>query len=127
MVLEMSRLKNRRGAMRLGDVYINKNCAEVIQIDSFATRINSFLNLEVDDDMVIVVRHLTESCGVVGFAPSFNSYGTKEEIEALYELFIPQEQLKNYKTLKEVLTIAQEKKGSQGGEEDENMGPDLCI
>lgn len=78
--------------MQLGDVYKHKINKDIIQIDSFATRITSISNT----DMIIVCANISNCGGEWGYLPSFNSYGTQEEIEGLYELFISAEDLKKY-------------------------------
>lgn len=41
-------------------------------------------------------RQLEEHGGVIGSLPSFNGYGSQEEIEKEYELLVPQEKLSEY-------------------------------
>ena len=61
--------------MKLNDIYKHKEFPHYVQIDSFASHIS------YGKDMLIIVRDLHSdgsSC------PSFNKYGTAEEIENYY-------------------------------------------
>ena len=60
------------------DIWKHKESNRLIQIESFAT------NIKTGSDMVIVFNNLNRQ----GYNPSFNGYGTKEEIESEYDLFI---------------------------------------
>ena len=74
--------------MKLNDIYINKETNEIIQIESFATRMNSM------KDMFIIFNRIEKHNEFeIGSSPSFNGYGTKEEIEQEYELLVSQEDL----------------------------------
>ena len=64
--------------MKLMDIWKHKESNRLIQIESFAT------NIKTGSDMVIVFNNLNRQ----GYNPSFNGYGTKEEIESEYDLFI---------------------------------------
>ena len=79
--------------MKLGDIYINKENKSIIQIDSFATHM-----ARPGRDVVIVVFRQIEKHNQfeIGSCPSFNGYGSQEEIESEYELLVPQEKVKNY-------------------------------
>lgn len=88
--------------MKLGDIYVNKNTKELIQIDSFASHMGRLW--EDTKHSIIVFRYL-EKGDVIGSMPSFNGYGTSEEIEAEYELLVPQEKLKEYNDWDEVFAL----------------------
>ena len=77
--------------MTLGDVYINKHDKSIIQIDSFA-----WVMGDITKGHVVVFRQLEKHGSVVGSMPSFNGYGLRKEIEAEYELLIPQDKLREY-------------------------------
>lgn len=88
--------------MKLGDIYINKENKSLIQIDSFASHMGDFLK-----EHVIIFRQLLEEHGdLIGSIPSFNGYGSKEEIESEYELLVPQEKLKEYDDWNEIFELA---------------------
>ena len=93
--------------MKLGDIYVNKDTKELIQIDSFASHMGNFW----DDtkDSIIVFRQLEKHGGVIGSIPSFNGYDTSEEIEKEYDLLISQEKLNEYNSLEEVFKMAESK------------------
>ena len=89
--------------MKLGDIYIKKdNKEEIIQIDSFATRMGKL----AENSLIIFVK--IEKCGndIVTF-PSFDGYGTIEEIESEYDLLISQEDLDKYNTWDKVFELAE--------------------
>lgn len=88
--------------MKLGDIYVNKNTKELIQIDSFASHMG---RLWEDTKHSIIVFRCLEKGDVIGSMPSFNGYGTSEEIEAEYELLVPQEKLKEYNDWDEVFAL----------------------
>lgn len=77
--------------MKLGDIYINKENKSIIQIDSYASPMGDFLK-----GHIVVFRQLEKYGDVIGSMPSFNGYGSKEEIESEYELLISQEKLNKY-------------------------------
>jgi len=85
--------------MQLGDIYKHKKNKDIIQINSFATRISSVSNT----DMIVVCANISNCGGEWGYLPSFNSYGTQEEIEELYDLFVPAEDLKNYESWEDMI------------------------
>lgn len=87
--------------MKLGDIYINKENKSLIQIDSFASHMGDFLK-----GHVIIFRQLEEHGDLFGSIPSFNGYGSKEEIESEYELLVPQEKLKEYDDWNEIFELA---------------------
>ena len=88
----------------LGDIYINKDNKSLIQIDSFASHMGDFLK-----GHVIVFRQLEKHGDVIGSMPSFNGYGSKEEIESEYELLISQEELNKYGSWNEIFELAKTK------------------
>lgn len=96
-----------RKEMKLGDVYRHKECGNLIKIESFATHINENLN---PFNVVIVFANLEKLGGAYGYAPSFNGYGTKEEIEEQYELLVAQEDLNKYSSWEEVFELAEKQK-----------------
>ena len=61
--------------MKIGDIYKNKENNSIIQIDSFATPMGRFC----EEKTIIVFRKIENE---IGSCPSFNGYGTQEEIEA---------------------------------------------
>ena len=87
--------------MKLGDIYKHKTNNNLIQIDSFASHIN-------DDNpfkTIIVFNHISNSMGMYGHCPSFNEYGSQQEIEEQYELLVPQEDLKKYNSFDEIFEL----------------------
>lgn len=87
--------------MTLGDIYINKENKSIIQIDSFASPMGDFLK-----GHIVVFRQLEKYGDVIGSMPSFNGYGSQEEIESEYELLVPQEKLKEYDGWNEIFELA---------------------
>lgn len=86
--------------MKLYDIYKNKKDNSLIQIDSYATHMNG---IKV---MVVVFKNIEKhSESEIGSSPSFNGYGTSEEIESEYELLVPQEELKKYKTWNNIFKL----------------------
>lgn len=90
--------------MTLGDIYINKENKSIIQIDSYASPMGNFL-----EGYIVVFRQLEEHGDLIGSIPSFNGYGSKEEIESKYELLVPQEKLKEYDDWNEIFELAKTK------------------
>lgn len=43
----------------------------------------------------------------IGSVPSFNGYGSQEEIESEYELLVPQEKVKNYSDWNEIFDMVE--------------------
>lgn len=43
----------------------------------------------------------------IGSVPSFNGYGSREEIESEYELLVPQGKLKNYSDWNEIFDMVE--------------------
>lgn len=90
--------------MKLFDIYKHKKTNELIQIDSFANRMNIF-----DGELMIVFRNIEyHGDGEYGSCATNNGYGTSEEIEKEYELFIKQEDLKKYNSYKEIYDLLKE-------------------
>lgn len=88
--------------MKLGDVYRHKGSDSIIQIDSFATRMGKI----GEGDSIIVFRQIEKHNEFeIGSCPSFNGYGTQEEIEKEYELLITQEKLSEYQNWNEILKL----------------------
>lgn len=85
--------------MKLGDIYVHKTEGNIIQIDSFASHIKEFNPFKT----IIVFSNIVKSMGMYGSCPSFNGYGTQEEIEEEYTLAVPQEELCNYSSIEEVV------------------------
>lgn len=89
--------------MKLGDIYKNKENNSIIQIDSFASHMGNFL-----EGHIIVFRQIEKHNEFeIGSCPSFNAYGSQEEIENEYELLVPQEELSNYSDWNEILELAE--------------------
>lgn len=87
--------------MKLRDIYKHKTENNLIQIDSFASHINDINPFKT----IIVFANISKSMGMYGSCPSFNGYGTKEEIEEQYELLVPEEELKNYNSWEEIFEL----------------------
>ena len=86
--------------MKLFDIYKDKVTNEIIQINSFATRMNTH------KDMVIVFERIERHNEFeIGSCPSFNGYGTQEEIEREYELLVSQEDLRKYEAWEDIFTL----------------------
>ena len=87
---------------KLGDIYINKKNKCIIQIDSFATHMSKF-----EEDSIVIFRQVEKHNEFeIGSCPSFNGYGSREEIENEYELLIPQEKLSEYDDWNKVFELA---------------------
>ena len=90
--------------MKLGNVYKHKENDSIIQIDSFASCMGDF-----SKGHIIVFRNIEKHNEFeIGSCPSFNGYGTQEEIEKEYELLVPQEELKKYSGWNEILELAKQ-------------------
>ena len=88
--------------MKLGDIYKNKENNSIIQIDSFATPMGRFC----EEKTIIVFRQIERHNEFeIGSCPSFNGYGTQEEIETEYELLVSQENLSNYSDWDEIFQL----------------------
>lgn len=90
--------------MKIGDIYKHKENNSIIQIDSFATPMGKI----GEGDSVIVFRQIERHNEFeIGSCPSFNGYGTQEEIEEEYELLVPQEKLSEYQDWNEIFQISE--------------------
>lgn len=90
--------------MKLFDIYKDKATNEIIQISSFATRMNT------SQDMIIIFERVERYNEFeIGVCPSFNGYGTKEEIEEEYEILVTQEDLRNYETWDDIFALVENK------------------
>lgn len=87
--------------MKLRDIYKHKTENNLIQIDSFASHINDINPFKT----IIVFANISKSMGMYGSCPSFNGYGTKEEIEEQYELLVPEEELEKYNSWEEIFEL----------------------
>ena len=74
------------------DIWKHKESNKLIQIESFAT------NIKTGGDRIIVFNNINRQ----GYSPSFNGYGTKEEIEDEYELFICSDRAYQMETYDEI-------------------------
>ena len=90
--------------MKLGDVYKHKENNSLIQIDSFATPMGRF----VEGEHIIVFRHIEKHNDMFGSLPSFNGYGSSEEIENEYELLVSHEDLEKYSDWNEIFELAEQ-------------------
>lgn len=89
--------------MRLGDIYVNKKDKSIIQIDSYATHM-----LEFTEKSIVIFRQMERhNTYEIGSVPSFNGYGSQEEIESEYELLVPQEKVKNYSDWNEIFDMVE--------------------
>ena len=91
--------------MKIGDVYKHKENNSVIQIDSFANPMGRF-----DEEKMIIIFRKIEKINQfeIGSCPSFNGYGTQEEIENEYELFVLEEDLEKYSDWDEIFELAEQ-------------------
>ena len=93
--------------MKLGDIYKNKENNSIIQIDSFAAPMGKF----GEGENIIVFRQIERRNEFeIGSCPSFNGYGTQEEIETEYELLVSQENLSNYSDWDEIFQLIEKSK-----------------
>jgi hypothetical protein len=86
--------------MKLFDIYKNKTDNEIIQIESYATHMNT-----LKDSIVIFSRIEKHNEIEIGSCPSFNGYGTRKEIEQEYELLVKQEDLEKYETWDDIFKL----------------------
>lgn len=89
--------------MKLGDIYKHKEDNSIIQINSFASHMGKFSR----DSIIVFCQIEKHNEFKIGSCPSFNGYGSKEEIENEYELLIPQEELNNYSDWNEIFELAE--------------------
>jgi len=88
--------------MNLGDIYKHKENNSLIQIDSFATHLGKSDN----NSLIIVFRQIEKHNEYeIGSCPSFNGYGSLEEIENLYEILVTQNDLKKYSNWHEIFAL----------------------
>ena len=87
--------------MKIGDVYRHKQNNSIIQIDSFATHMCG-----LERDFVIVFKHIEKHNELeIVSCPSFNEYGSQEEIEKEYELLVSQKELSEYQDWNEIFKL----------------------
>lgn len=87
--------------MKLGDIYKHKQNNSIIQIDSFASHMG-----DLSEGHIIVFRQIEKHNEFeIGSCPSFNGYGSQEEIENEYELLVLQEELSKYSDWNEILEL----------------------
>ena len=103
--------------MKLGDIYKHKIDGSIIQIECFASHIKEINPFKT----IIVFSNIVESIGMYGSCPSFNGYGSKEEIEDEYELAIPQEDLAKYDSWEEIIETIKNQNTSYTIEEDSRI------
>ena len=90
--------------MKLGDIYKHKENNSIIQIDSFASHMGDLLK-----GHIIVFRQIEKHNEFeIGSCPSFNGYGSQEEIENEYKLLVSQEELSNYSDWNEILELVEQ-------------------
>ena len=59
-----------------------------------------------EKDIIIIFKQIEKHNEFeIGSCPSFNGYGTKEEIEKEYELVVPQEKLDEYDDWNEIFEL----------------------
>lgn len=88
--------------MKLGDVYRHKENNSIIQIDSFATQMGKI----GEGDSIIVFRQIERHNEFeIGSCPSFNGYGTREQIEKEYEMLVPQDKINEYQNWNEIFKL----------------------
>lgn len=89
--------------MRLYDVYKHKKNNNIIQIDSFATRMNDFGR---EKELMVVFRNMEKHNEYeIGSSPSSNGYGTQKEIEEEYELLVSAIELDKYNNWNEIFAL----------------------
>lgn len=88
--------------MKLYDVYKSKEDDTLIQIESYATHMNSF-----KDSIVVFSNIEKHNDSEIGSCPSFNGYGTREEIEKKYELLVPQGKLGEYEDWNDIFKLVE--------------------
>lgn len=90
--------------MKLEEIYKHKENNSIIQIDSFATPMGDFTR----GKSIIIFRQIEKHNEFeIGSCPSFNGYGSQEEIEAEYELLVSQDDLRNYSNWNEIFELAE--------------------
>lgn len=91
--------------MKLSDVYKHKDSKKLIQIIAFATPMGRMQG----EGLIIVFSQLHKMNERVVTTPSQYGYGTEEEIEEEYELFLPQEEVRKYDHWDEIFKLLEEK------------------
>lgn len=61
--------------------------------------------LGIGKSIAIFRRIRRQSDDKIGFCPSFNGYGSQEEIEEKYELLVPQEEFNNYDSWNDIFKL----------------------
>lgn len=86
--------------MKLYDIYRNRETNNLIQIDNFARHMNT------SENMIVVFTNIERHNDFeIGSCPSFNGYGTTDEIEKDYELLVTQEDLNKYEGWEEIFKL----------------------
>ena len=88
--------------MQLGDIYIHRQNGAIIQINSYASHMG-----HLAENSIIVFCQIEQYGEESGSCPSFNGYGTEEEIESEYELLVSREKLKDYSSWNEILALCE--------------------
>lgn len=78
--------------MQIGDIYKSKKGNVFIRIDSFITRLGEKFDRETNP-LLIVVNYIQVIDEGVSFCPSDNQYGTQEDIEKDYDLYLSSDKL----------------------------------
>ena len=86
--------------MKLGDIYKSKTSNRIIQIESYATHMG-----RLDGESLVIFTQIINSETLLSICPSFNGYGTADEIEEEYDLLVPQEDLCKYDSFEEILKL----------------------
>ena len=73
--------------MQIGQIWKSKTGNHFINIDSFITRIGQDYD-EVTNPLYVVISNLQMIDYSLSYTPSSNKYGTQEEIEKDYELYL---------------------------------------
>ena len=88
--------------MRLYDIYKHKKNNNIIQIDSFATRMNDWKK----EGLMAVFRNIEKHNKYeIGSCPSSNGYGTVKEIEEEYELLVGASDFNKFKDWNEIFAL----------------------
>lgn len=111
LIVDVKERKCDESYMKIGDIYKRKENNSIIQIDSFAAPMGKIR----EGSFIIIFRKIeNHNKFEIGSCPSFNGYGSQEEIEREYELLIPQEKLDEYENLDKVFELL--KQGKQTDE-----------
>ena len=90
--------------MKIGDIYKHKETNSLIRIECFASLMGRFES----GKCIIVFSHIEKNEFGVGSCPSFNGYGSVEEIEREYELLVSQEKLSDCASWDEFFKLVKE-------------------